>query len=161
MEEILDRRAFAQEFRVGSDTEPGTGAAVCGKRALQFDSGTRGHRAFFHHQFWRARFGGNLLRYMIDGGKVGAAVVFRRRAHTDKNRIAKANRLARVGGVGNLSSFSGRSQNLVQVLLVDRHLAGFQLRDAPRINIRANHLVPGCSQARAGNQSHVAAANHR
>jgi len=50
VEEISDRRAFAQEFRIGSHTKRGfAAAAVGGKRPLQFKTGARGNGALFNH----------------------------------------------------------------------------------------------------------------
>ena len=47
------------------------------------------------------------------------------------------------------------------MLLVDGNLAGFQLRDAASINVRAHYVVACLGKARPGYQSHVAATNHR
>jgi hypothetical protein len=47
------------------------------------------------------------------------------------------------------------------MLLVDGNLAGFQLRDAASINVRAHHVVACLGEARPGHQSNVTATNHR
>ena len=161
MEEILHGRAFAQKFRIGSDAEAAVPAAVCGKRALQLDASAGRHRAFFDDEFGRTRLSGYLLCHVVDGGKIGAAVGARRSANTDEDRVTKANCFTGVDGIGNFSGFAGRNKNFIEMLLVDRHLAGFQLSNAACVDVRADHIVSRFSKTRARHQANVATADHR
>jgi len=104
---------------------------------------------------------GNLLRHVVDSGKIGAAIRPRRCANANKNRIAEANGFAGIFGIGNFSGLGRGNKNFVEVLLVDGNLAGFQLRDAASINVRAHHVVARLGEARPGHQSNVTATNHR
>jgi hypothetical protein len=161
VKEILDGGTFAQELRIGSDAETAITAAIRGKRSLQLDSSASGHGTFFDHQFRRARFGGNLLRDVVDCEEIGAAIAARRSTDTNENGIAEANGLASLRGVGNFSSFAGGSQNLTEMIFVNGNLPGFQLRDSAGVNIRAHHIVTGFRETRASHQANVATTNYR
>ncbi len=103
----------------------------------------------------------NLLRHVVDSGKIRAAIGPRRSTHADKDGFAEANRFAGVGSVGNFPAIARGNQNLVQVVLVDGNLAGLQLRDARSVDVRADHFMAGFRQARARNQTHITATDHR
>ena len=74
MKKVFHGRAFTQKFRVGGDAKAAVSLAVCGERTLQLNSGAGRDGAFFHDELRGAGFGGNLLRYMVDRGEVGAAI---------------------------------------------------------------------------------------
>ena len=60
---------------------------------------------------------GNLLRHVVDSGKIGASVRPRRRANTNKYCIAEANGFAGIFGIGNFSGLGRGNKNFVEVLL--------------------------------------------
>ena len=109
--------------------------------------------------FGRTRFGGDLPSDVVDGGEIGFAVFFGRRADANENRVALAEGFAGVGGVRNFAGFARRFQHLIQVMLVDRNFAGIEFRDPIRINVRANNVVACLSQAGAGDQAYVTTTN--
>src|SRR5262245_32718900 len=117
MKKILNRRAFAQEFRIRRDTKTITSTAVSRTAALQLEASTRRHSALLHDQLGRTRLCRNLLRHVIDGGKIRTAIGPRRSTHADKNGFAEANCFASVGSVGNFPALARGNQNLVQVVL--------------------------------------------
>ena len=159
MEEILDGSAFAQKFGVGGDLEATVAAAIGSKRALQFETRTRRNGAFLNDQLGRTRLRGDLLGAVINGGKVGTAILTRRSTYADEDGVAEADGFAGVGGVGDSASFRGGGENFVEVLFVNGDLAGFQLRDTRGINIRADDFMAGFREASSGNQTDVAATN--
>src|SRR5258707_7371222 len=86
MQEILNGCAFPQEFRVGGHAELRTAVpAVVSELALQLLSRLRRHCALLHHQHWRARFGGDQPRYVVNRRQVGVASFQWWRAHTNEN----------------------------------------------------------------------------
>jgi hypothetical protein len=96
MKEIPDGGAFAKELRIGDDAKgQATIARVGVQRAAQLQTSTSGNRALFDDEFRGARFSCDLAGNIVDGGKIGVAVFFRRRANTDENGVAKRGSLRR------------------------------------------------------------------
>ena len=93
--------------------------------------------------------------HVVDGRKVGLAGILRRGTHTDEDGVCGADGFTGVGRVGDLSCFPGGGENLVEVMLVDRDAAGFELGDALAIDVRANYLVSGFGEASSGDETHV------
>ena len=86
---------------------------------------------------------------MVDRGKIGASVGARRSTNTDEDRVTKADCFAGIGGIGDFSGLAGRNKNFVEMLLVDRHLADFQLSNAACVDVSADHIVSRFSETRA------------
>jgi hypothetical protein len=91
---------------------------------------------------------GYLPRYLIDRGEIRFAVIFRRRAHANKNGVARADRFAGILGIGNAPRLACRPQYFFQVFLIDRYLSGLQPPNTFRIYIRAGHFMPRGGETR-------------
>src|ERR1700674_2855671 len=156
VEKIRDGGAFAKKFRIGDDAEFNFAIfGIRGKGAVEFEASARGYGAFFDDEFGRFRFRGDLPGYVVDGRKVGLAGILRRGSHTDEDGVPGADGFTGVGGIGDPSSFVGRSENLVEVMLVDGDAAGIELGDALAIDVRANYLVSCVGEASSGDETHV------
>src|SRR5207245_10439834 len=66
-----------------------------------------------------------------------------------------------MAGEGETPGASGRSQDRVEVRLIDRHPAPLQHGHAPGVIISAHHLVAHFGQAPAGHQTYISATNYR
>src|SRR5712691_661207 len=160
VEKISDGSAFAEEFRVGSDTEfqvavPG----ISGKGAAEFKPRARGHGAFLHNKFRRARFCGDLPGNVINRRKVSLAGILRRGSDANENGITRPDGLAGIGSIGNPSSFASGHENLVEVLFVDGDASGVELGDALAVNVRANHFVARFGETGSRDQPYVSTTN--
>lgn len=142
VEEVLDGGPFAQELGVGGHAKFDLiVATIRGEGAAEFDSGSRRDGALLDDQFRAVGLSRNLARAVIDGGKIGLAIFFWRRADADKDGVAGANRFAAIGGVGDFSGGSSGFKNLTEMQLVDGNAAGVELGDALAIDIRADDLM--------------------
>src|SRR6267143_4466826 len=67
VEKIFNGCAFPQELRVGGHTELSTAVpAVVSELSLQLLARLRWHCALLHYQLWRARFGGDQPRHVVN-----------------------------------------------------------------------------------------------
>src|ERR1700674_1076660 len=90
MQKILNGGAFPEEFRVGGHTEFSAAVpAVVSELSLQLLARLRRHSALLHHQLWRARFGGDQPRHVVNRRQVGVASLQWRRAHTNENGFGR------------------------------------------------------------------------
>src|SRR5436305_3005102 len=105
-------------------------------------------------------FGGNEPRHIVDGGEVGLAVFFRRRADTDENGIAGSYRFSGIVGERKAVFPHVGGEQRVQVRLVDGNDSGFEGRDAFPVVVRANDLMSNLGKACSRNQSDISAANN-
>src|SRR5271168_430053 len=96
---------------------------------------------------------------MVDGRKIRFARFLWWRTDTDKDGISGANGFADIRGIRNLAGLPRGRQNLAQVLLVDRHAASIELRNAVGVYVRAHHFVASLRQARSSNESYVSTTN--
>lgn len=92
---------------------------------------------------------------MVDGGEVGFAGIFWRRAYTDEDGVTGADGFAGVSGIGDASGFVGGSENLVEMMLVNGDAAGVELGDALAIDVRANDFMTGLGETRTGDETHI------
>jgi hypothetical protein len=162
MEKIFDGRTFAEKLRVRGYAKRETAiAGVGGQRAAQLDSRAGRDGALFDDEFRRASFGRNLAGSMIDGREVRVPALFRRRADANKNCLTGANGLTGVRRERDASRFTRGSEHLVEMMLINGHTAGLELRDPCAIDIRANYLVSCFSETRSSYQANVATTNHR
>ena len=156
MQEIFDRGAFAQEFRIRRHAEfNATLPPVHSERALQFLAGLRRNRALLHHQLRAPRFGGDQPRHMIDGAQIRAAVGQRRRAHADENGVPGSNRIGHVGPKTQPALFTGFRNHYIEAGLVDGEPSGLESFQFFNVVIRANHFVPQARQASSRDQTHI------
>src|SRR5262245_33942965 len=85
----------------------------------------------------------------------------RRGADSDKDRLGFADSFAQMGREGEASSPHIVANNVPKTRLVDRYLAGAQLRDLRAIFVDTRDLMPEISNTGSGNKTNVASADHR
>src|SRR5216683_4558079 len=161
MKEVFNGGAFAQEFGIGSDAKGDVAAArVSGQSAAKFEAGARWHGAFLDDELGRLGLLGDLAGDMVDCGQVGFAIALRRSAYANEDGVAETNGLAGVGGVANVSACGGGGEDGVQVALVDGHLAVLELSDALSVDVRADDLMSGFSEASASDDAYISTADN-
>jgi hypothetical protein len=162
VKKIFHCRAFAQKFGIGSDLKFDFAVRrVSGKRLLKLHTSQRWDSALFDHEFWRARFRGDLAGDVINRGKIRFAGFFGRRADADENHLTGANGLAGVFGVTDLFFLDGPLKDLVEMLLVDGNLARLELGNAIFVDIRAEDFMTRRGETSAGHQPNVTTPDYR
>ena len=151
LQEVLHRRALAQELRVRHDLHVGSvehplddaGRADRHRRLVDDDALVRQVRR-------------DLPGRRLDVGEVGAAVLALRRRHAQERDLAV---LDGVGGAEHELEPT-RAEPLVdeavEAVLDDRDLARRQPRDLVGIDVGADHLVAEVGEAGTGREAHVA-----
>ena len=159
--EIVDRRAFAQEFGVGGHVEVRVriggqhrlghlAVGADGDGGFGDDHGIAGERA--------ADFGGG----GHDIGEVGMAIAATgRRADGDKDRVGPRHRLGQIKGKGQPPGGDILGHEVFQTWLEDRHFARPQPVDLGGVLVNADDLMAEIRKADPRNQADIAGANHR
>src|SRR5437763_1407367 len=156
MEEIANGGSFTEKFGIGSHAEFYVAISRIGReRAAELEPRARRDGALLDDELGRFRFGGNLPRYVIYGGKIRLAGLLRRSSYANEDGFARANGFAGDGSVGNAPCLACGSENFFEVLFVDWYAAGLELGDAIAINVRADDFMSGLRQAGSGNKSDV------
>jgi hypothetical protein len=158
--EIVDRRAFAQEFRVGDDGEIRVRPRLLDDR-FDFVAGADRHRRFGDDDRVAVHQAGDFFRRRIDVGEVRMPVAAARgRADGDEHRVGLADRLRRIGGEEQPALLDVILHQLIETRFEDRNLALLQARNFARVLIDARHRVAEIGEARAGDKAHIAGADH-
>ena len=161
MLEVLDRRALAQELRIGDDGAFGVRPRLADD-ALDLVAGADRHGRFGHHDGEAVERGGDLLRRGVDVGQVGVAVAAaRRRADRDEDRIGRGHRRLQLGRKAQPPGLNVGGDQIVEAGLVDRHLAALQRRDLAGVLVDADDVVAEIGKAGPGNEADIAGADHR
>ena len=104
---------------------------------------------------------GDLARGGVDVAEIGMAVAApRRRADRDEHRIGLGDRRGQVGGEIEPLGLDVGGDQRIEPGLEDRDLAATQRCDLVGILVDAGDLVAEIRKAGAGNQPHIARANH-
>ena len=131
MLEVADRRALAQEFRIGDDGEVRVRPRLADD-ALDFVAGADRHRRFRHNNGEMRQRLRDLARGVIDISEIRVPVAAaRRRADRDENGVGLADRALQVGGEGQPALRGVAGDEFRQARLVDRHLALVRLAILP------------------------------
>ncbi len=159
--EVVDRRALAQEFRVGHH-----GHVRIGPDALDdgFDLVACSHRhgRLGHHHGEAVHEARDLLGHRIDVRQVRMAVAPAAGcSHGDEHGVGLGHRHGRIGRELQAPGLDVARHQKVQARLVDGHDPFFQPCDLARVLVDAGHIMPEIGETRPGNQAHITGANHR
>jgi acyl carrier protein len=163
LHEVLDRRAFLQEFGVG-DHAVGRGRAslaqLVGDRLADPVGGADGHGALVDHHLVV----GHAAADVAGGGQhvlhVGRAVLVGGRAHGDELHGAVLHRAVDVGGELQPAGGDVALHHGLQAGFVDGDAAAFQDPDLFRVHVQAEHMVADFRQAGAAHEAHVPGSDH-
>jgi hypothetical protein len=162
----MDRGAFAQEFRVDAQAEFLAGLLArifLQDRDHDFAHGSRQHGAA-HDDYRRARMGGDgladLLAHALHIGEVDAAVGQARRADAHQREVGMAHRVADLGAGAQPSGRYLLVNDVADVLLDDRRLAGVDQIDLGTLRIHADHFVAVFRKASRGYGANVSEPQH-
>ena len=160
MLEILDRRAFAQEFGVGHDLHVGLGAQLP-HDALDLVAGADRNGRFGDHDRGRRQQGRDLAHRLVNEAQIGVAVAAARRgADRDEHGIGPTDAVVRDRKLEPAAADVAFNK-LAQPGLEDRNLAAGERRDLGGILVDADHVVAEIGETGAGNKPHIAGADHR
>jgi hypothetical protein len=159
--EVLDGRAFTQEFRVRDDGDLGVRPHALEDR-LDLVAGADRHGRLGDYDGEAIHLARDLFRRRIDVGEVRIAVAApRRRADADEHRIGLAHRLGRIGAEEQAPGLDVLGDQQVEARFVDRDTARVQALDLRRILVDAGHGVPEVGETGAADQAHIARPDHR
>jgi hypothetical protein len=85
----------------------------------------------------------------------------RRRADRDEHRLGACDGRGKIGGEGQTPAARVALDQPVEPGLEDRHLAALQRLDLAGVLVDAGHVVAEVGEAGAGDQAHIARADHR
>ena len=158
--EIADRRALAQEFRIGGDRDVG-GRIGFADHPLDLVAGADRHGRLGDHDGEALERRGDLARGGIDIGQVGVAVAApRRRADRNEHRIGLGDRRGQIGREIEPAGLHVGGDQRIEAGLEDRDFAAAQRRDLVAILVDAGDVVAEIRKAGAGHQPHIARADH-
>ena len=158
--EVADRRALAQEFRVGGDHHVGRRIGLA-DQPLDLVAGADRHGRFGDDHGEAGQRGGDLARGGVDIAKIGMAIAApRRRADRDEHRIGFGDRRGQIGGEIQPPGLDVGGDQRVEPGLEDRDLAAVQGCDLAGILVHAGDVVAEIRKAGAGHQPHIARADH-
>ena len=158
--EILDRRTFAQEFRVRGDIEVGVGPHLA-HDAADFPPGADGNGRFCDHDGVPVERLGDLARRIEHVAEIRFAVAPpARRADGNKHRVRRGNRRRQVGGEFEPPDPDVHMDQALQTRLEYRHRSGLQVSNLFLIHVHAGNFVAELRETSTGNQSDIAGTNH-
>ena len=148
--EILDRRTFAQEFRIGRHVEFSAVAARLADDLFHLAAGADRHGGFGHHHGIVGQGRGDLFGRGKDIGEVGMAVAAAAgRADGDEDGAGALHGRRDVGLEGQPSGLDIGGHDFVQARLEDRNAARAQACDLGGVLVDADDLVAEFGQAGA------------
>ena len=160
--EIVDRRAFLEELRVGNHAERQLHAAVL---QFFFDHGTNPfcgahrHRRLVHHHAVAAHVPADAAGGAEHVAQIRRAILVGRRAHGDHLHGAVRDAFLYIGGEAQSTCSGVVSDQLLQSRLVDRNAAGVERRDFLLVEVETDHFVAKIGKTGARYQPHVSAAD--
>ncbi len=162
--EVVDGRAFLQEFRIGRHRERDVDAALgqfLGDHGAHLVGRADGHRGLVHDQLAR----GHVARDVLRGGQhvleIGGTVFAGRGAHGDELDVAERNALRDVIGEMQAPGLHVAAHQVFKARLVNGNAALAQQRDLGRIHVQAHDIVAHVRQARSRHQSYVTGTHDR
>ena len=158
--EVLDRRALAQELRVGADGEVAVGAQRA-QAALDLAAGADRHGRLRDDDGEAFQVRGDLLHRGVDVGEVGVAVAAaHRRADGEQDDVGVAGGRAQLVGEDEAPGLHVAGDEVVEARLVDRRLAGLELGEARLVAVDAGDRPAELREAGRRHQADVAGADH-
>ena len=142
-DEVGDRGALAQEFRIGDDGEFGVGPLGADDRLDLVADADRNGRFRDNHGV-AVQGSGNRVGDRPNEGQIGAAAVeVVRRADRDEHRIGSCDGASKIGGEAEAVLPGGAGDQLFEAGLEDRHPARFELCDPTGILVDTGDVMPG------------------
>ncbi len=158
--EIADRRALAQKFRIGGDHHIGRRIDLA-DQPLDLVAGADRHGRFGDHHRKALERRGDLARGGVHVAQIRVTIAApRRRADRDEHRVGFRDRRGQVGGEIQPFGLHIGSHQRVEPGLENRDLAAQKRGDLVAVLVHAGDLVTEIGKAGAGNQPHIARANH-
>ncbi len=158
----LDRRALAQEFRIGDDTQCRRRAALSRMMRSTSSPVPTGTVDLVTTTVKPSSGGGDLARGGIDVGQIGVAVAATRRgADRDEHRVGRRHRLGESVVKDRRPWRALLRDEVVEPGLEDRNFAALQGSDLRRVLVDAGHLVAEIGKAGARHEPDIAGADHR
>ena len=159
MLEVLDRRAFAQEFRIGDDRHRDVRPQLA-QNPFDLVAGPDRHRRFGDDDRRVGQERRKLTGRGVDKRQVGMAVAApRRRADRDEHRIGLADG-SKVGREGKPPLLPVGGDELGKPGLVDRDFALIEGRDLVGVAVDAGDVVTEIRKAGPGDKPDVAGTDH-
>ncbi len=149
LHEVLDRGAFPQEFRVGNDSDFGSGVRIRDD-AGDFVTRAHRHRRLRHDHLFAIDRLRDLARGLEHVREIRVPVGLARwRADRDEHGVRHLDGLRRIGGEGEAPGLGVEFDELGEARLEDRHLALVQPVDLAGILVDANDGVAEIGKARS------------
>ena len=160
MLEILDRRALAQEFRIGDDLDLGV-RPLLAQDMLDLVAGADRHGRFGDDDRVGIKLRRDLAHRVVDEAQIGMAVAAaRRRADRDEHRLGVADARRLDGEFEPALAHIGFDQ-IGEARLEDRDFAAIERGHLAGILVDAGHLVTEVGKAGAGDEPDISGADHR
>ena len=159
LHEVLDRRPFLQEFRVGADVE--RRARVARDFRANFFGRPHRHRALGDDDLGLVHVLADRARHLENVLQVGGAVLVGRRPDGDEHDLRALDGLRNVGREGEPAFALVADHHRLEARLVDRNFVLLERPDLRRIDVRANHVVAGLGEARAHDEADVPRPDNR
>ena len=156
-EEILHRRAFAQEFRVADRAAAAARGVQCG---LHAPGRADRHGRLQHHHARQPRQRAQPRDHLVEGLELGRAVAPRRRADRDEDQFGLRHRGAEVAAEAQPRRADLFGHELGQPRFVDRQLRPLQGFDLVRVDVDRADPVAELREAGGGDETDIADADH-
>ena len=157
--EIVDRRAFAQEFRVGDDVHVGFRPHVA-QDALDLVAGADRHGRFGHHHRRGRQKRRDLAHGAIDVAQIGVTIAAaRRRADRDEDRVGLVDAVGPGGKRKPLLRHVGRHE-IGEARLEDRNFAAPERSDPAGILVDAGDVMPEIGETSSRDKADITGADH-
>ena len=161
--EVVDGRAFLQEFRIADDIEERSVDAACCDRLLDPVAGADRHGRLGRNDGVLIDHGADVARHLQHAADVGRTVVVRRRAdgdHHDRGTeraigLAALIRVPQRRAEAQSARRDAALHQRRQSRLVKRHFSGGQPFDPSCVDVDAEHRMTDLAQARAGHQADI------
>ncbi len=159
LQEITDRRPFAQEFRIGGDIERNTRTAA-GNLVHQPARRSHRNRQLGDDDLVAIERGSDFVGGLVNESEVGGIIATpRRRADGNHHHIRTGNSRGQLGGKAQAADIAIGAHHVLEPGLVNRHSTLLQLKDAVDVVVDAGHVIAELGKAGARYQSHVTGAD--
>ena len=153
--EILDRKTFAQEFRIADHVEFHLRLAVAFDRFRHLGAGLDRHSAFIHNDLVTRHRPGNVAGDAFDETQIDRPIRQRRCRHRNEDHVGFVNALLCAGGKAEPALVHVFLHQLRQSRLVNRDAARLECFYLFGVAIDAHDLMAAFGKTSAGDQSHI------
>jgi hypothetical protein len=164
--EVVDRRAFLQEFGIARHREVER-VGQSARREFLADHighllrGAHRHGGLVDHHLEAVHVAADVAGRGQHVLQVGAAVLVAGRADGDVLHVGEGDAGCDVRGEGEAAFLHVAVDDFLEAGLVDRHSARIEQADLGLVDVQAEHVVAQFRQAGAGDQAHVAGPHDR